>query len=31
LYAKFGFVKCDPFNGYTSNPYSTCMTLSLVP
>jgi putative acetyltransferase len=31
LYAKFGFVQCQPFDGYTSNPYSTCMTASLVP
>jgi putative acetyltransferase len=31
LYAKFGFVECDPFDGYTVNPYSTCMTLRLGP
>ena len=30
LYAKLGFVECEPFNGYTANPYSTCMTISLV-
>jgi putative acetyltransferase len=29
LYAKFGFVECNPFNGYTANPYSTCMTIDL--
>ncbi len=31
LYAKFGFVECKPFNGYSANPYSTCMTVSLGP
>jgi putative acetyltransferase len=30
LYAKLGFAACEPFNGYTANPYSTCMTISLV-
>jgi putative acetyltransferase len=29
LYAKAGFVACPPFDKYTVNPYSTCMTLSL--
>jgi putative acetyltransferase len=31
LYAKFGFVECKPFNGYSANPYSICMTVSLGP
>jgi putative acetyltransferase len=31
LYAKFGFVACEPFANYTANPYSTCMTISLGP
>jgi putative acetyltransferase len=29
LYAAVGFVPCAPFGAYTSNPYSTCMTLVL--
>jgi putative acetyltransferase len=29
LYAKLGFVECEPFAAYTTNPYSTCMTISL--
>ena len=29
LYASVGFVPCEPFNGYTTNPYSTCMTITL--
>jgi putative acetyltransferase len=31
LYAKFGFVPCEPFASYTANPHSTCMTISLGP
>lgn len=26
LYATFGFEQCDPFDGYTVNPYSVCMS-----
>ena len=29
LYASVGFVVCEPFGTYTTNPYSTCMTLAL--
>jgi putative acetyltransferase len=29
LYAKSGFVECEPFADYTVNPYSTCMTITL--
>ena len=29
LYASFGFRTCEPFEGYTVNPYSTCMELAL--
>ncbi len=29
LYASFGFTTCEPFDGYTVNPYSTCMSLDL--
>lgn len=29
LYTKAGFVPCEPFGDYTSNPYSTCMTIAL--
>jgi len=29
LYRSFGFDVCPPFDGYTSNPYSTCMSLDL--
>jgi len=29
LYARAGFVPCEPFGGYTANPHSTCMTISL--
>lgn len=28
LYASAGFVVCEPFGAYTTNPYSTCMALS---
>jgi len=31
LYAKLGFRPCPPFGQYTSNPYSTCMTIELSP
>jgi putative acetyltransferase len=30
LYTKVGFRPCEPFGEYTSNPYSTCMTIDLV-
>ena len=29
LYERSGFVRCEPFGEYTSNPYSVCMTISL--
>ena len=29
LYAKAGFVPCEPFGNYTANPHSTCMTITL--
>ena len=29
LYASAGFTECEPFGNYTSNPYSTCMTIVL--
>jgi putative acetyltransferase len=29
LYTKVGFRHCEPFGKYTSNPYSTCMTIDL--
>jgi putative acetyltransferase len=31
LYASFGFEVCEPFGGYTVNPFSTCMSLDLNP
>lgn len=31
LYARFGFVECPPFQGYTLDPNSTYMTLALEP
>jgi putative acetyltransferase len=31
LYARAGFVGCEPFGAYTDNPYSTCMTITLLP
>lgn len=31
LYASYGFTTCDPFDDYTTNPYSTCMSLELQP
>jgi putative acetyltransferase len=29
LYTSVGFVPCEPFGDYTSNPNSTCMTIVL--
>lgn len=29
LYRSLGFTSCEPFDGYTVNPYSTCMSLDL--
>jgi putative acetyltransferase len=29
LYARVGFVPCEPFGGYRASDYSTCMTLDL--
>lgn len=29
LYARAGFAECEPFDAYTVNPYSTCMSLRL--
>jgi putative acetyltransferase len=29
LYTGIGFTPCEPFDGYTSNPHSVCMTLAL--
>jgi putative acetyltransferase len=29
LYRKAGFRTCAPFGGYTSNPYSLCMSVAL--
>ncbi len=29
LYRSVGFVACEPFGEYTSNPFSRCMTLTL--
>ena len=29
LYRSFGFATCEPFDAYTVNPYSTCMSLDL--
>lgn len=29
LYARAGFVECEPFGAYTRNPHSICMTLVL--
>jgi putative acetyltransferase len=29
LYAKAGFVRCEPFGEYTADPQSTCMTIYL--
>lgn len=29
LYATTGFQPCPPFGAYTTNPYSTCMTIEL--
>jgi putative acetyltransferase len=31
LYEKAGFVECEPFGDYTTNPFSTCMTISIGP
>ena len=31
LYAKAGFVPCEPFAQYTDNPYSICLTIGLGP
>jgi putative acetyltransferase len=31
LYVTAGFRPCPPFGQYTSNPYSTCMTIELSP
>lgn len=31
LYARFGFIECPPFQGYTLDPNSTYMTLALSP
>jgi putative acetyltransferase len=31
LYAKAGFVPCDPFGDYTANPFSTCMSIQIEP
>lgn len=31
LYRAVGFKPCPPFGPYTSNPYSTCMAIDLVP
>src|SRR5205809_1461209 len=28
LYTKVGFIPCEPFGEYTTNPYSTCMTMT---
>jgi len=29
LYARAGFVECEPFGEYTRNPHSVCMTIVL--
>jgi putative acetyltransferase len=29
LYARAGFVPCEPFGDYTTNPHSTCMTFKI--
>ena len=29
LYARAGFVRCEPFAGYLASPNSMCMTRSL--
>ena len=29
LYARAGFIVCEPFGEYTRNPHSVCMTLAL--
>ena len=29
LYRSMGFAACEPFDSYTVNPYSTCMSLDL--
>lgn len=31
LYTSYGFTTCDPFDDYTVNPHSTCMSLDLDP
>src|SRR2546428_6246404 len=31
LYTKVGFITCEPFGEYTTNPYSTCMTMTIDP
>lgn len=31
LYTNAGFRPCEPFGQYTANPYSTCMTIDLIP
>jgi len=29
LYTRLGFVPCEPFGEYTTNPFSTCMSIDL--
>jgi len=29
LYRSFGFEECEPFDSYTTNPFSTCMAIRL--
>lgn len=29
MYAGFGFERCEPFDDYTANPYSVCMSRAL--
>lgn len=29
MYESYGFVRCDPFDDYTVNPHSVCMSLAL--
>ena len=31
LYADVGFIVCEPFGEYTTNPHSVCMSLTLPP
>jgi putative acetyltransferase len=31
LYARMGFIPCEPFGSHTQNAYSVCMTLPLDP